>query len=60
MGVITGIIDWFIEFARISWDLFCMIPFTCILILAVILVGIPVWKATWKRIDEAKGPIILR
>lgn len=46
--------------AKASWEVFCMIPLTCLALVAIIIVAIPVWKASWKRIDEAKGPIILR
>ena len=56
----TGIVDWLVGFLKVSWDLFCMAPLTCILFIVVVIAAIPVWRATMKKIDEAKGPIILR
>lgn len=53
-------IDNIVALAKATWDLFCMAPLTCLILIATVIISIPVWKATWKRIDEAKGPIILR
>ena len=55
-----GIIDWIVDFAKISWELFCMAPLSCTILIVAALVLIPVMRDTQKRINEAKGPIILR
>ena len=53
-------IDNIVALAKATWDLFCIAPFTCLVTIAAVIIAIPIWKATWKKIDEAKGPIILR
>lgn len=49
-----------VGFFNLSWELFRMIPGACITVMAAVVIAVPVWRDTWKRIKEAKGPIILR
>ena len=37
-----------------------MAPITCIVLIIAVIITIPVLRDTQKKIDEAKGPIILR
>ena len=53
-----GIIDWIVDFAKISWEIFCMIPITCIVLVVAVIILIPVMRDTQKSIDKAHGPII--
>ena len=57
---IKAIIDWIVDFVRISWELICMAPVASVLTVLLIIIAIPVMKDTQKKIDEAKGPIIFR
>lgn len=54
-----AVIDWFVEFAKISWQLFCMAPITCIVMLILVILAIPAYKKFWKRVCEARGPFYL-
>ncbi len=56
----TEFIHNIIDLAKATWDLFCMIPFTCIFLVISAFVIIRVLIDTQKKIDEAKGPIIFR
>ncbi len=53
-------IDTITGLAKATWDLFCMTPGTCLILIASVIILIPVWKHFWKKVDEEKGPIILR
>lgn len=51
-----ALIDWFVEFAKISWQLFRMAPITCIVMIILVILAIPAYKKFWKRVDEAGDP----
>ena len=54
------VVQWISDVARISWDIFCMAPVTCILLLIIFIAFIPVYRNFWKSIDKARDHIILR
>lgn len=64
--VLGGPQDWkgffgnIFDLAKATWNLFCMIPVTCIILAIIVIAFIPIYRAFWKKVDEAKGPIILR
>lgn len=53
-------IDWIVDLAKISWEIFCMRPFTCIILLAAIIIFIPIYRNACKKADKAIEPRFLR
>ena len=51
-------INYIVELAKATWAVFRMAPVTCILLVLCVIWLIPVMRRFWKRVDEAKGPII--
>lgn len=53
-------IQWIVDIAKISWEIFCMEPLSCIILIAVIIIFIPVYRNACKKADKAIEPRFLR
>ena len=56
------VVQWISDVARISWDIFCMAPVTCILLMVVFVVIVFLTRSFIKDVvcTNNGGPIILR